>query len=105
MPNLSVLHVNNCVNSFTCSIDSIYKTFVYKVLWIFTVKCLQLFNKELYVYFVQVFFSCESLKNSALGRTSNSSFYLNARPQSQPAPDCVQRKAMRLLDSPRPAFS
>lgn len=25
--------------------------FVYKVLWIFTVKCLQLFNKELYVYF------------------------------------------------------
>lgn len=61
MPNLSVLHVNNCVNSFTCSIDSIYKTFVYKVLWIFTVKCLQLFNKELYVYFVQAFF-CESLK-------------------------------------------
>lgn len=56
MPNLSVLHVNNCVNSFTCSIDSIYKTFVYKVLWIFTVKCLQLFNKELYVYFVQAFF-------------------------------------------------
>lgn len=66
VPNLSVLHVNNCVNSFTCSIDSIYKTFVYKVLWIFTVKCLQLFNKELYVYFVQVFFfSCESLKELA----------------------------------------
>lgn len=57
VPNLSVLHVNNCVNSFTCSIDSIYKTFVYKILWIFTVKCLQLFNnKELYVYFVQAFF-------------------------------------------------
>lgn len=34
--------------------------FVYKVLWIFTVKCLQLFNKELYVYFVQAPF-CESL--------------------------------------------
>lgn len=61
VPNLSVLHVNNCVNSFTCSIDSIYKMFVYKVLWIFTVKCLQLFNKELYVYFVQAPF-CESLK-------------------------------------------
>lgn len=25
VPNLSVLHVNNRVNSFTCSIDSIYK--------------------------------------------------------------------------------
>lgn len=36
---------------FYCSIESIYKMFVYKVLWIFTVKCLQLFNKELYVYF------------------------------------------------------
>lgn len=35
--------------------------FVYKVLWIFTVKCLQ-FNKELYVYFVQVPF-CESLNS------------------------------------------
>lgn len=36
--------------------------FVYKVLWIFTVKCLQLFNKELYVYFVQVPF-CESFRS------------------------------------------
>lgn len=39
--------------------------FVYKVLWIFTVKCLQLFNKELYVYFVQAPF-CESLKTQLL---------------------------------------
>lgn len=60
---MSVLHVNNVF--FYCSIDSIYKMFVYKVLWIFTVKCLQ-FNKELYVYFVQVPF-CESLKT--LGST------------------------------------
>lgn len=106
VPNLSVLHVNNCVNSFTCSIDSIYKTFVYKVLWIFTVKCLQLFNKELYVYFVQGFFSsCESLKNSAIGGTSNSSWGSFEQPQSQPASDSVQRKAMKLLNSSRPAFS
>lgn len=39
--------------------------FVYKVLWIFTVKCLQLFNKELYVYFVQAPF-CESLRKQIL---------------------------------------
>lgn len=36
--------------------------FVYKVLWIFTVRCLQLFNKELDVYFVQVPF-CESFRD------------------------------------------
>ena len=36
--------------------------FVYKVLWIFTVKCLQLFNKELYVYFcTDSILSCFSL--------------------------------------------
>lgn len=39
--------------------------FVYKVLWIFTVKCLQLFNKELYVYFVQAPF-CESFRKQIL---------------------------------------
>lgn len=50
---------------FYCSIDSIYKMFVYKVLWIFTVKCLQLFNKELYVYFVQAPF-CESFRKQIL---------------------------------------
>lgn len=48
---------------FYCSIDSIYKMFVYKVLWIFTVKCLQLFNKELYVYFVQTPFFLWIFKN------------------------------------------
>lgn len=51
--------------------------FVYKVLWIFTVKCLQLFNKELYVYFVQAFF-CESLKNSAVGGTTNNLLHLKS---------------------------
>lgn len=76
MPNLSVLHVNNCVNSFTCSIDSIYKTFVYKVLWIFTVKCLQLFNKELYVYFVQAFFVNLFIKKKSTLGTSNNLLYL-----------------------------
>lgn len=39
--------------------------FVYKVLWIFTVKCLQLFNKELYVYFVQAPF-CDSFRKQIL---------------------------------------
>lgn len=39
--------------------------FVYKVLWIFTVKCLQLFNKELYVYFVQAPF-CDSFRKQML---------------------------------------
>lgn len=47
--------------------------FVYKVLWIFTVKCLQLFNKELYVYFVQVPF-CESFRKQVL----NCLLYLQA---------------------------
>lgn len=47
--------------------------FVYKVLWIFTVKCLQLFNKELYVYFVQVPF-CESFRKQTL----NCLLYLQA---------------------------
>lgn len=47
--------------------------FVYKVLWIFTVKCLQLFNKELYVYFVQAPF-CESFRKQSL----TCSLYLKA---------------------------
>lgn len=94
VPNLSVLHVNNCVNSFTCSIDSIYKTFVYKILWIFTVKCLQLFNnKELYVYFVQAFFWwIFKTKKSTLG-TSNNLLYLKGKSPGQPAAGCVQSKS------------
>lgn len=52
--------------------------FVYKVLWIFTVKCLQLFNKELYVYFVQVPF-CESFRKWIL----NCLLYLQAKRSSQ----------------------
>lgn len=63
---------------FFCSIDSIYKMFVYKVLWIFTVKCLQLFNKELYVYFVQVPF-CESFRNQTRNRLLHQGHNLQPR--------------------------